>query len=303
MLYGALALRFSCSNCSSAKGGILQQMNSSACFQLLGFTPGHRDWSQAASGLLKRKALIVTTLGLIRRKWNPTGTAQYRHSPEGEGGRERGAEWHSVVANQYWAVPVGSCRSWGSSAALLINAGLVTLSALNPGMDFWPPTFLNASPCSEPHVSVSDCAKLSIYHLPTAHKPFCLGQFHAGLCSPSLSPPSLLWQPWSAHPHPHSAGDSGIFPFLLGDHRQGAPTSSVELQGGGRLCLSQSPRMAWVAQELNAHLVPTPCYVQVANQQPRLPRATSSLASNACRDGASTASLGNLCQCLTTLCV
>ena len=33
---------------------------------------------------------------------------------------------------------------------------------------------------------------------------------------------------------------------------------------------------------------------RVANQQPRLPRATSSLALNAFRDGASTASLGNL---------
>jgi len=36
-----------------------------------------------------------------------------------------------------------------------------------------------------------------------------------------------------------------------------------------------------------------PAVCRVANQQPRLPRATSSLASNACRDGASTASLGN----------
>ena len=33
---------------------------------------------------------------------------------------------------------------------------------------------------------------------------------------------------------------------------------------------------------------------RVANQQPRLPRGTSSLALNACRGGASTASLGNL---------
>ena len=33
---------------------------------------------------------------------------------------------------------------------------------------------------------------------------------------------------------------------------------------------------------------------RVANQQTRLPRATSILAFNACRDGASTASLGNL---------
>ena len=52
--------------------------------------------------------------------------------------------------------------------------------------------------------------------------------------------------------------------------------------------------MAWVAKDHNAHLIPTPCYVMVTNQQPRLPRATSSLALNACRDGASTASLGNL---------
>ena len=44
-----------------------------------------------------------------------------------------------------------------------------------------------------------------------------------------------------------------------------------------------------------------PAMCRVTNQQPRLPRATSSLALNACRDGASTASLGNLCQCITTL--
>jgi len=37
-----------------------------------------------------------------------------------------------------------------------------------------------------------------------------------------------------------------------------------------------------------------PAMCRVANQQPRLPRATSSLALNACRDGASTASLGKL---------
>jgi len=40
-----------------------------------------------------------------------------------------------------------------------------------------------------------------------------------------------------------------------------------------------------------------PAMCRVANQQTRLPRATSSLALNACRDGASTASLGNLFQC------
>ena len=42
---------------------------------------------------------------------------------------------------------------------------------------------------------------------------------------------------------------------------------------------------------------------RVANHQTRLPRATSSLALNASGDGASTASLGNLFRCVTTLCV
>jgi len=40
---------------------------------------------------------------------------------------------------------------------------------------------------------------------------------------------------------------------------------------------------------------------RVTNHQTTLPRATSSLALNASRDGASTASLGNLFQCVTTL--
>jgi len=38
----------------------------------------------------------------------------------------------------------------------------------------------------------------------------------------------------------------------------------------------------------------TPCVGRVTNQQTSLPRATSSLALNASRDGASTASLGNV---------
>ena len=50
-------------------------------------------------------------------------------------------------------------------------------------------------------------------------------------------------------------------------------------------------RMAWVEKDHNTHPVPTPCYVQ--GHQPA-DQATSSLALNACRDGASTASLGNL---------
>ena len=40
---------------------------------------------------------------------------------------------------------------------------------------------------------------------------------------------------------------------------------------------------------------------RVASHQTRLPRATSSLALNVSRDGASTTSLGNLFQCFTTL--
>ena len=42
---------------------------------------------------------------------------------------------------------------------------------------------------------------------------------------------------------------------------------------------------------------------RVGNHQTRLPRATSSLALNASRDGASTPSLGNLFQCVITLTV
>ena len=44
-----------------------------------------------------------------------------------------------------------------------------------------------------------------------------------------------------------------------------------------------------------------PAMCRVANHQNRLPRATSSLVLNASRDGASTASLGNLFQCVTSL--
>jgi len=46
-----------------------------------------------------------------------------------------------------------------------------------------------------------------------------------------------------------------------------------------------------------------PAVCTFANHQTRLPRATSSLALNASRDEASTASLGNLFQCISTLCV
>ena len=62
--------------------------------------------------------------------------------------------------------------------------------------------------------------------------------------------------------------------------------------------------VAWVEKAHNDRLLSTPpAMCRVANHQTRLPRATCSLALNASRDGASTASLGNLFQCVTTLCV
>ena len=55
--------------------------------------------------------------------------------------------------------------------------------------------------------------------------------------------------------------------------------------------------MAWVEKDHSDHPVSTPLAMcRVANQQTRLPRATSSLALNVSRDGASTASFGNLFQ-------
>ena len=63
--------------------------------------------------------------------------------------------------------------------------------------------------------------------------------------------------------------------------------------------------MAGAEKDHNDHLVspPPPAMCRVTNHQTRLPRATSSLALNAYRDGASTTSLGNLFQCVTTCCV
>jgi len=48
--------------------------------------------------------------------------------------------------------------------------------------------------------------------------------------------------------------------------------------------------MAWVGKDHSDHFLPTPAMCRVAHQETRLPRATSSLALNACRDGASTTS-------------
>jgi len=60
--------------------------------------------------------------------------------------------------------------------------------------------------------------------------------------------------------------------------------------------------LAWVEEDHNDHLVSAPpCCLQGC--KPGCSRATSSLALNASRHGASTASLGNLFQRVTPLCV
>ena len=67
---------------------------------------------------------------------------------------------------------------------------------------------------------------------------------------------------------------------------------------------SKNHRIAWVEKDHNdPPSFNPPAMCGVTNHQTRLPRATSSLALNASRDGASTTSLGNLFQCVTTLCV
>jgi len=62
--------------------------------------------------------------------------------------------------------------------------------------------------------------------------------------------------------------------------------------------------MAWAGMDLKDNLVPTPLpWAETPYTRTRLLKATSNLALNTAREGAPTASLGNLCQCLTTLIV
>jgi len=66
----------------------------------------------------------------------------------------------------------------------------------------------------------------------------------------------------------------------------------------GTAACSENHRMAWGwkgTQRLSCFNPPAIC--RAANHQTRLPRATSSPALNASRDGASTTSLGNLLHC------
>ena len=72
---------------------------------------------------------------------------------------------------------------------------------------------------------------------------------------------------------------------------------------GGTKTSAEDHRIVWVGRNPYDHLVPTPCYRQGHLPLDHLLRAPSSLALNASREGASTASLGNLFQYLTTLTV
>jgi len=67
-------------------------------------------------------------------------------------------------------------------------------------------------------------------------------------------------------------------------------------QGSIRVGLGDHRIIAWPGLKRTTMIIgfQPPAMCRVANQQTRLPRATSSLALNASRDGASTASLGNL---------
>jgi len=58
--------------------------------------------------------------------------------------------------------------------------------------------------------------------------------------------------------------------------------------------------MVWVGRDLKVHPAPTPAMSRAAIPQLRLHRAPSNLTLRASGDGAPTASLGILCQCLTT---
>ena len=58
--------------------------------------------------------------------------------------------------------------------------------------------------------------------------------------------------------------------------------------------------LGWKGPQWSSSFNP-PAMCRVTNHHTRLPRATSSLALNASRDGASTTSLGNMLQCVTNL--
>jgi len=57
--------------------------------------------------------------------------------------------------------------------------------------------------------------------------------------------------------------------------------------------------MVWVGRTFKDHAVQSPVLGRDTSHQTRLPKAPSKLVLSISRDGAATASLGNLCQCKT----
>lgn len=66
-------------------------------------------------------------------------------------------------------------------------------------------------------------------------------------------------------------------------------------------CTKWSHRMVWLARDFKGHLIQIPCHGQGCHPLDRIAQTTSSLVLNSSRDGASTISLGKLCQCLNNL--
>ena len=103
---------------------------------------------------------------------------------------------------------------------------------------------------------------------------------------------ALCSAPWWHFSHTYQFGALGTAEALRMHHAMSP--ASHQAQG---LCEVYHHRIIeWPGLKRTTMLIwfQPPSMCRVANQQPRLPRATSSLALNACRDGASTASLGNL---------
>jgi len=81
----------------------------------------------------------------------------------------------------------------------------------------------------------------------------------------------------------------------------GSPVPGL-CSGGTRCDQSQDHGLVWVGRDLEGHLVPNPPAMgRDIFHQPRVLRAPSNLALSTAREGAATASLGNLGQGLTTL--
>jgi len=76
---------------------------------------------------------------------------------------------------------------------------------------------------------------------------------------------------------------------------------SAQRATGAEGGISQNHRMVWVGRDLTDHPVPTPCHGQGHLPSDQLLKALSDLALNPAREGAATASLGNLGHSLTTL--